>query len=128
MSSIKNNNIFEKTSFLGNNSSELIEKKVFIEYLKKELSLINPSIIISFGELSYTLLMNKSLEKEEFNQIRGQLFKFSEYPVVPTFNPSYLLLKDSLETKRYFWEDLLIVMNELKLEITEKQKKYFKKQ
>ena len=112
----------------GNNSSELIEKKVFIEYLKKELSLINPSIIISFGELSYTLLVNKSLEKEEFNQIRGQLFKFSEYPVVPTFNPSYLLLKDSLETKRYFWEDLLNVMNELKLEITEKQKNYFKKQ
>ena len=112
----------------GNNSSELIEKKVFIEYFKKELRLIKPSIIISFGELSYTLLMNKSLEKEEFNQIRGQLFKFSEYPVVPTFNPSYLLLKDSLETKRYFWEDLLIVMNELKLEITEKQKKYFKKQ
>ena len=72
--------------------------------------------------------MNNSHEKKEFNEIRGKLFKFSEYPVVPTFDLSYLLLKDSLETKRYFWEDLLIVMNELKLEITEKQKKYFKKQ
>lgn len=112
----------------GNNCPESKEKKVFIEYLKKELSLINPSIIISLGELAYALLMDKDLEKEAFKQFRGQLYEFSEYPIVPTVNPSYLLLKDSLETKRQFWEDLLIVMNVLKLEVSEKQKNYFKKQ
>lgn len=112
----------------GNDCLESKGKKVFIQYLKKELSLINPSIIISLGELAYALLVDKDLEIDEFNQIRGQLFEFSGYPVVSTFNPSYLLLKDSIETKRLFWEDLLMVMNELKLEISEKQKNYFKKQ
>jgi DNA polymerase len=110
----------------GHNSSVSKEKEIYIEYLKKELSLIKPSIIISLGELAYTLLMDKEVKKDEFNQIRGQLVKFSEYPTVPTSNPSYLLLKDSLETKRLFWEDLLMAMNELKLEISEQQQNYFK--
>jgi len=111
----------------GTNAPESKEKKFYIEYLKKELTLINPSIVISLGELAYILLVDKEVKKEEFNQIRGQLFKFSEYSTVPTFNPAYLLLKDSIETKRLFWEDLLVVMNELKLEISDKQKNFFKK-
>ena len=32
MSTVKNNNIFEKTSFLGNNSSEFVEN-LYAEYL-----------------------------------------------------------------------------------------------
>ena len=112
----------------GINCSESKENELFIEYLKKELSLINPAIIISLGELAYTLLVDRSLGVNEFNETRGQLYKFSGYPVLSTFNPSYLLLKDSIETKRLFWEDLLMVMKELNIEISEKQKNYFKKQ
>ena len=112
----------------GYNALESKSKNTFIEYLKQELRIINPLIIISLGELTYTMLMDKDLEKGEFNETRGHLLKFSEYTILSTFNPSYLLLKDSLETKRLFWEDMLIVMNELKLEISEKQKNYFKKQ
>ena len=112
----------------GIKCSEANGNKLFIEYLKKELSLINPTIIISLGELAYTLLSDRSLGADEFNQTRGQLYEFSGYPVLSTFNPSYLLLKDSIETKRLFWEDLLVVMETLKIEISEKQKNYFKKQ
>lgn len=112
----------------GKNSPESKGIKVFIEYFKKELSVLNPAIIISLGELAHSLLMEQNLKKEEFNSIRGQLFKFEDYPMVSTFNPNYLLFKDSLETKRLFWEDLLLVMGELKLEISEKQKNYFKQQ
>ena len=111
----------------GIKCSESKGNKLFIEYLKKELSLINPTIIISLGELAYTLLTDRSLGADEFNQTRGQLYEFSGYPVLSTFNPSYLLLKDSIETKRLFWEDLLVVMETLKIEISEKQKNYFKK-
>ena len=112
----------------GINCSESKGNQLFIEYLKKELSLINPAIIISLGELAYTLLVDRSLDADEFNETRGQLYEFSGYPVLSTFNPSYLLLKDSIETKRLFWEDLLMVMKELNIEISEKQKNYFKKQ
>ena len=112
----------------GIKCSESKGNKLFIKYLKKELSLINPSIIISLGELAYTLLSDMSLTADEFNQTRGQLYEFSGYPVLSTFNPSYLLLKDSIETKRLFWEDLLMAMEAIKIEISEKQKNYFKKQ
>ena len=112
----------------GIDCSESKENELFIEYLKKELSLINPAIIISLGELAYTLLADRSLGADEFNETRGQTYKFSGYTVLSTFNPSYLLLKDSIQTKRLFWEDLLMVMKELNIEISEKQKNYFKKQ
>ena len=112
----------------GINCSEYKGNRHFIDYLKKELSLITPAIIISLGELAYTLLSDRSLGADEFNQTRGQLYEFSGYPVLSTFNPSYLLLKDSIETKRLFWEDLLVVMETLKIEISAKQKNYFKKQ
>ena len=111
----------------GINCSEYQGIKHFIEYLKKELSIITPTIIVSLGELAYALLSDRSLVADEFNQTRGQKYEFSGYPVLSTFNPSYLLLKDSIETKRLFWEDLLIVMKDLKIEISEKQNNYFKK-
>ena len=38
MSTNKNNNIFEKTSFLGNNSSEFVET-LYAEYLKNPQNL-----------------------------------------------------------------------------------------
>ena len=112
----------------GIKASDSKGNKLLIEYLKKELKLINPTIIISLGELAYTLLSDRYLATDEFNKTRGQLYDFCGYPVLSTFNPSYLLLKDSIETKRFFWEDLLVVMETLKIEISEKQKNYFKKQ
>ncbi len=112
----------------GISSLESNELKLYIEYFKKELSLVNPSIIISLGELGLSWLHGQNVENKELNPVRGELFKFEEYSIIQTYNPSYLLLKDSLETKRLFWEDLLLVMNELKLEISDKQKNYFKKQ
>ena len=111
----------------GINCPESKGIKVFVEYFKKELSLVNPSIIISLGELAHSFLIEQNLEKNEFNPIRGKVLKFEEYPIISTYNPSYLLLKDSLESKRSFWEDLLLAMDELKLEISDKQKNYFKK-
>jgi DNA polymerase len=44
---------------------------------------------------------------------------------MPTFHPSYLLHNPTLETKRKVWEDLLQVMELLKMPINEKQRGFF---
>ena len=110
------------------NSYESNQINLFIEYLKKELCLISPSIIISLGRLAYDLLADTSITADQFYQNRGQLYEFSGYPVLSTFSPSYLLLEDSIETKRLFWEDLMVAMDRLNITISQKQKNFFKKQ
>jgi DNA polymerase len=46
-------------------------------------------------------------------------------PTMPTYNPSYLLHNNTLQTKRKLWEDMLEVMQKLEIEVSPQQKGYF---
>tara|TARA_Y100000389_G_scaffold153048_1_gene153197 strand:+ start:8 stop:739 length:732 start_codon:yes stop_codon:yes gene_type:complete len=81
------------------------EIKRYSQFLQKQISIIKPEIIILMGSTameSLTGLKNKiSMERGKWKEI---IVKNTNYKVIITFNPSYLLKVP--ENKKYSWEDL----------------------
>jgi uracil-DNA glycosylase family 4 len=81
------------------------EIKRYSQFLQKHISIINPKIIILMGSTameSLTGLNSKiSIERGKWKEI---IVKNTNYDVIITFNPSYLLRVP--ENKKYSWEDL----------------------
>ena len=70
-------------------------------YLLKQIELIQPRIIIAFGELAYQYLTGDDSTLEE---VRGSVHEKEGYKVVPTYHPNYLLRNPS--AKKEVFEDL----------------------
>ena len=81
------------------------EIKRYSQFLQKHISIIRPKIIILMGSTameSITGLNSKiSAERGKWKEI---IVQNTSYPVIITFNPSYLLRVP--ENKKYSWEDL----------------------
>tara|TARA_B110001454_G_scaffold89950_1_gene85827 strand:+ start:207 stop:926 length:720 start_codon:yes stop_codon:yes gene_type:complete len=81
------------------------EIKRYSLYLQKHISIIKPKIIILMGSTAMealTGLNNKiSIERGKWKEI---IIENTNYNVIITFNPSYLLRVP--ENKKYSWEDL----------------------
>ena len=81
------------------------EIKKYSIFLKEHISIIDPKIIILFGGSameSVTDLSSKiSNERGKWKEI---ILKNKTYPIMITFNPSYLIRFP--ENKKYSWEDL----------------------
>ena len=84
------------------NTSEIKKYSIF---LQKHISIIKPKIIILMGSTSMESLTGI---KTKVSQERGKwidiIVKNTSYPVIITFNPSYLLRYP--EYKKYSWSDL----------------------
>ena len=82
-----------------------LEIKRYSIFLKEHISIIDPKIIILFGSSameSVTALNSKiSDERGKWKEI---ILKNKTYPIMITFNPSYLIRFP--ENKKYSWEDL----------------------
>ena len=58
----------------------------------------------------------------------GDCRKWNEFEGIPfmvTYHPSYLLHNPSKASKRKVWEDMLLVMEKMEMEISEKQRGFF---
>lgn len=81
------------------------EIKRYSTYLKKHISIIDPKIIILMGSTAMeavTSITNKiSAERGEWKET---IIENKTYPLIITFNPSYLIRFP--ENKKYSWEDL----------------------
>ena len=81
------------------------EIKRYSQLLKKHVAIIKPKIIILMGSTameSLTGLSSKiSIERGKWKEV---IVKNTNYEVIITFNPSYLLRIP--ENKKYAWEDL----------------------
>jgi DNA polymerase len=77
-------------------------------FLLRQILAIRPRVIVALGALAAQTLLRS---KQTISQLRGQQFtlQLNEFavPVVPTFNPAYLLRV--AEKKREAWEDLKLV-------------------
>jgi DNA polymerase len=67
-------------------------------YLHKQIELINPKLVVTFGEKAYQYLCN---DNSAFSQIRGQVMSFKNYQVIPTHSISFLLRNPSLKKESY---------------------------
>lgn len=68
-------------------------------YLSKQIEIINPMLIVTFGEKAYKYLSN---DNSNFEQIRGKVLPYKYYNILPTFSPSFLLRNPSLKKQAYY--------------------------
>lgn len=68
-------------------------------YLHKQIDLINPLLIVTFGEKAYQYLCN---DTTSLNQVRGQIMSFKNYKLLPTHSVSYLLRNPSSKKEAFY--------------------------
>ena len=73
----------------------------FAPYLRREILAVRPRLIISLGNSSTRELLRT---KKAISAIRGEVYDFDGIPVVPTFNPAYLM-RDATK-KKEVWDDM----------------------
>ena len=81
------------------------EIKRYSVFLKEHISIIDPKIVILFGS---TAMESVTSSNERISNERGKwkdiILKNKTYPLMVTFNPSYLIRFP--ENKKFSWEDL----------------------
>jgi len=70
-------------------------------YLIKQIELIQPKIILAFGELAYYYL---SGDDSSMSEVRGTMHEKDGYKVIATYHPNYLLRNPS--AKKDVFKDL----------------------
>ena len=82
-----------------------IEIKRYSVFLKEHISIINPKIIILMGSSAMEAVtgINTKISSER-GKWKEVILKNKTYPLMITFNPSYLIRFP--ENKKYSWEDL----------------------
>ncbi|HEX8500953.1 MAG TPA: uracil-DNA glycosylase [Pyrinomonadaceae bacterium] len=73
----------------------------FTPYLHRELAAARPRVVIAFGNTPTRALLRT---KKPISQMRGEFHDYGGTPLMPTFNPAYLL-RDPTK-KREVWEDM----------------------
>jgi len=77
-------------------------------FLYEQIGLIKPDIVCVLGTFAAQTLLDTNAR---ISDLRGRIHEKSEYKIVATFHPAYLLRNPN--EKRRAWEDLQIVMSEL---------------
>jgi uracil-DNA glycosylase family 4 len=106
----------------GNRQPTPIEMATCLPYLRQQIELIQPKLMVALGGTAMRGLFGK---EEPMKSMRGRWHQFGAIPVMATFHPSYLLRNQALSLKRQVWEDMLQVLERLGHPISERQKNYF---
>lgn len=85
----------------GNRTPLPDEMDTCIPYLKKQIELIKPKVILCLGLTAAKGLLKK---KESLTKLRGNVFKYEGINVMVTFHPAALLRNPNW--KRDCWEDV----------------------
>lgn len=108
----------------GNRKPTPSEMVTCLPYLLEQIDIIQPKVLVALGATAVEGLMGKT---EGITRIRGRWLEFRGTPLMPTYHPAYLLRNQALSERRKVWEDMLEIMQRLRLPITEKQQGYFLK-
>lgn len=79
-------------------------------YLRRQLELVQPEVIVALGAFAAQALLKTT---ERISRLRGTWHAYEGIPVMPTFHPAYLLRSPA--EKRTAWSDLQQVMEKLGL-------------
>ena len=76
-------------------------------YLKRQIELLNPAIILALGRIAAQNLLKSDTP---VGRMRGRLHYYGDHaiPVVVTYHPAYLLRSPG--EKRKVWADLVLAM------------------
>ena len=81
------------------------EIEICIPYLKQQIAILKPKVIIALGSTSVQGLIGKT---PAISKLRGQWLEFEGTPLMPTFHPAYILRNQS--KKGELWSDLKKVL------------------
>lgn len=107
----------------NNRTPNPAEIAAFLPALQREVDIIQPKVILTLGSVASLALCQQTASPES---LRGQWHEWQGIPLRTSESPS-LLLTASIPKKREVWEDMLAVMEALKMPIDDKQRGYFTK-
>ena len=114
-----------KNQTTGNRKPSPEEMAATLPFLSAEIDVVRPEVIVALGATASEGLLKKG---QAVSRLRGEWHQFQGIPLRVSYHPSYLLhQQEGLREKRMVWEDMLAVMEKLKLPISEKQRGFFKK-
>jgi DNA polymerase len=92
-----------KCSPPGNRNPEPEEIAQCEPFLRRQVELLRPKIILAMGRFAVQTLLQSS---EPIGRLRGQVHRYHDVPVVVTYHPAYLLR--NLPDKAKAWADLCL--------------------
>lgn len=98
------------------------EIDAFLPFICEEVKVVAPKVIIALGGTAAQALLGA---EKPVAGMRGQFYEFAGTPLRVTYHPSYILHNEATSEKRKLWEDMLAVMEYLKMPVSEKQRSYF---
>lgn len=109
---------------VGNRPPSEEEMRYCLPYLRAQIEIVNPSLLVALGATATQGLLGFGSFKA-LGDVRGKWHEFSGKPLMVTYHPSYILRNQSNRSKRMIWEDLLKVMERAELPISDRQRNYF---
>jgi DNA polymerase len=110
-------------SEVGNRPPSEEEMAFCLPYLRAQLAVVQPKVIVALGNTALKGLLGKGAPG--VTSARGRWFEFGGVPLMPTFHPSYVLRYGTPETKRQIWEDMMSAMEKVGMPVSEKQRGFF---
>jgi uracil-DNA glycosylase family 4 len=86
----------------GNRNPEPAEVAACSPYLRRQIQLIGPKLIVAMGRFAAQTLLNT---EATIGSLRGQVHSYQGVPLVVTYHPAYLLR--NLPDKAKAWADLV---------------------
>jgi DNA polymerase len=78
-------------------------------FLKRQIDLVRPEIIVGLGKFAVQTLLQS---KAPITKVRGNWHRYHGIKLMPTFHPAYLLRNPA--DKKLVWEDIKKVIKELR--------------
>ena len=100
----------------GNRNPKPDEVAQCLPYLERQVTLLQPKIILAMGRFAVQALLRDSLPDVEtipLGKLRGQVHSFQGVPVVVTYHPAYVLR--NLPEKAKVWADVCLAMATLRV-------------
>ncbi len=99
----------------GNRNPEAAEVAQCEPYLRRQIELLQPKVILAMGRYAVNSLLQMSVpdvHKLPLGKLRGQVYHYAnadtQVPVIATYHPAYLLR--NLPEKAKAWADLCLAM------------------
>ncbi|MGZ8499839.1 MAG: uracil-DNA glycosylase, partial [Candidatus Binatia bacterium] len=92
-----------------NRNPEPAEVSACEPFLKKQIDIVRPQIIVGLGKFAVQTLLNS---KAPIGKLRGTWARYHGIKLMPTFHPAYLL-RNPVD-KKLVWEDIKLVIKEMR--------------
>ena len=95
----------------GNRNPEPFEVAQCEHYLRRQVALVQPRIILALGRFAVQSLLGSA---EPIGRLRGRVHHYQGVPVIVSYHPAYLLR--ALPDKAKAWQDLCLALATLQAE------------